>query len=46
MSDDNYDMIRDADAALRAGKIEAAIAGFRHALTIDPARADIWYNLG
>ena len=46
MSDDKYEVIRNADAALRGGKMEAAIAGFRHALTIDPAMADIWYNLG
>lgn len=46
MSDAKYMIIRNADAALRAGNTEAAITGYRNALTIDPAMANIWYNLG
>jgi tetratricopeptide (TPR) repeat protein len=46
MADEKHRLIHDAEAALQLGNMAAAIAGFREVLSIDPAMADVWYNLG
>lgn len=39
-------LLLEAESLLRSGPRQAAIAAYRRLLSVSPARADAWYNLG